>query len=153
MTTDPFEPLTTRHALDDFLDANGFTTDGYDAPTVDIPIGFITIPLPNTEGRKAVVRFHDLHHVATGYGTDLIGEGEIGAWELRAGCTNFASWFYNSMAAAFGFLLSPRRVWRAFRSAKGQRTLYRLGMSYDEVLAMPIEEVRERLGLPAGGIG
>lgn len=150
--TAPLEALSTRQALDEFLDTNGFTTDGYDAPTVDIPIGPIVIPLPNTDGRKAVARFHDLHHVATGYGTDLVGEGEIGAWELRAGCTNFASWFYNSMAAAFGFLLNPRRVVRAFRAAKGQQTLYRLGLPYEEVLAMPIEEVRERLGLPAGGI-
>ena len=143
---------SAHEALHDFLESNGFTIESYDAPTDAIPIGPVTIPLPNSEGRKKVVRFHDLHHVATGYGTDLIGEGEIGAWELRAGCTNFASWFYNSMAAGFGFLLSPRRVWRAFRSAKGQRTLYRLGVPYDEVLAMPIDEVRERLGLPAGGV-
>ncbi|MBO6941015.1 MAG: hypothetical protein JJ863_38930 [Deltaproteobacteria bacterium] len=72
--TAPLEALSTRQALDEFLDTNGFTTDGYDAPTVDIPIGPIVIPLPNTDGRKAVARFHDLHHVATGYGTDLVGE-------------------------------------------------------------------------------
>jgi len=57
------------------------------------------------------------------------------------------------MAAAFGFLLGPRRVWRAFRDAKGQQTLYRLGLPYEQVLAMPIDEVRERLGLPASGAG
>jgi len=150
--TAPTAPRRTREALEEFLGTNGFTIESYDAPTIAIPIGPVTIPLPNTKGHKAVVRLHDLHHVATGYGTDLVGEAEIGAWELRAGCTNFASWFYNSMAVALGLVLSPRRVWRAFRGAKGSRTLYRLGVPYDEVLAMPLGEVRGRLGLPAGGL-
>jgi ubiquinone biosynthesis protein Coq4 len=26
---------------------------------------------------------HDLHHVATGFGTDMIGEGEVSVWETR----------------------------------------------------------------------
>jgi hypothetical protein len=151
-SSDDTDTRSAAQALDDFLADNGFTTQSYDAPTVAIPIGPLTIPLPNTEGRKKVVRLHDLHHVATGYHTDLIGEAEIGAWELRAGCTTLAAWFYNGMAVALGLALGPRRVWRAFREARGHRTLYRLGRPYEQLLAMPLSELREALGIPAGGL-
>lgn len=144
-------PQTVRAALDAFLTKNGFTTDAYTAPTVEIPMRFFTVRLPNTDGRKKVVPWHDLHHVATGYGTDLVGEAEIGAWELRAGCTTVAAWVYNLMAVATGLFLAPVRVTRAFRDAKGQTTLYRLALGYDEALALPVEELRSRMGLPPAG--
>jgi hypothetical protein len=32
---------------------------------------------------------HDLHHVATGFDTTLVGEAEIGAWELASGCRHY----------------------------------------------------------------
>ncbi len=40
---------------------------------------------PIDDGRvkpSSWIPFNDLHHVATGYGTDVLGEAEIGAWEL-----------------------------------------------------------------------
>jgi len=85
--------------------------------------------------------------VATGYATDLVGEAEIGAWELRAGCTTLAAWVYNGMAVALGLVLGPRRVWRAFRDARGMRTLYRLGLPYEQVFALPLGELRRQLGM------
>jgi ubiquinone biosynthesis protein Coq4 len=138
---------TVRQALTTFLEANHFSIEAYDAPTVAIPIGPITFALPNSAGRKRLVRWHDLHHVLTGYGTDLIGEGEIGAWELRAGCTNLAGYVYNGLAAATGLLLSPRRVVRAYRRARGATTLYRLGLGYDETLALDVDALRARVGV------
>lgn len=143
---------TVKDALQQYLSINGFSTAAYDAKTVDIPIGPLVIPLPNSAGRKKVVRFHDLHHVATGYGTDLTGEAEIGAWELRAGCTNFAAYLYNGMAVAMGLLISPLRTLRAFGDARGSTTLYRLGLSYEEVLALDLLALRARLGVPASGV-
>jgi hypothetical protein len=92
--------ITVQEARDAFLARRGFTTESYDAPIVPIPIGPLTIPLPSSEGRRALVRWHDLHHVLTGYDTDFVGEGEIGVWELRAGCTNLAGYVYNGMAVA-----------------------------------------------------
>ena len=47
----------------------------------DMPKGGV-YDLPN----PGFLPWHDLHHVATGYGTGLIGEAEISAYELRAGC-------------------------------------------------------------------
>ena len=48
---------------------------------------------PNTDSRKRAVPLHDLHHILTGYKTDWMGEAEIGAWELRAGCNSFITFF------------------------------------------------------------
>jgi len=144
------DPRTVRQARDEFLEANGFTMEAYDAPIVEIPLGPVTVKLPNTDGRKVLVRWHDLHHVATGYGTDAAGEAEIGAWELASGCTNLASYVYNGMAVLLGLLVAPVRTFRAFRRARA-RTLYRIGLGYDEALALPLVELRERMGLPADG--
>jgi hypothetical protein len=50
-----------------------------------------------------------------------------------------------------GLVIAPRRTIRAWRSARGQRTLYALGKSADEVLGSSVEELRGMLGLPPGG--
>jgi ubiquinone biosynthesis protein Coq4 len=102
-------------------------------------------------GRKKVVKLHDLHHLATGYGTDLIGEAEIGAWELRAGCVGLAAYVYNGMAVAMGLLLAPIRTLQAFRDARGTTTLYRLGLDYDAALTLELTELRARLGVKPEG--
>lgn len=143
---------SVRDELERYLTRNGFTVASYDAATVEIPVGPITLSLPNTKGRQAVVRWHDLHHLATGYGTDLTGEAEIGAWELRAGCTTLAAYVYNAMAVALGLLVSPVRTLRAFSDAAGQTTLYRLDMTYDEALSLDLATLRERMRVPANGV-
>ena len=90
----------------------------------------MSLKFPNTKGRKRAVPFHDLHHVLTGFGTSWVGEAEIGAWELRAGCNSFITYYLNGAGVLIGLFLSPRRVWRAFRAAKGQHTLYIDSVSY-----------------------
>ncbi|MFT5355640.1 MAG: hypothetical protein ACI9KE_002859, partial [Polyangiales bacterium] len=154
---DPWNPSrdSVQSARDQYLRDNGFSMDAYDAPTVAIPIGPFTIRLPNTQGRKKLVRFHDLHHVATGYGTDLVGEGEIGAWELGAGCTNLAGYVYNGLAMVTGVFLAPHRIAAALRHGRRGVTLYKLELSEDEVtelLAQPVASLRARLGIPGAGL-
>lgn len=144
--------MLVRDALDQYFARNGFTTEAYTAPTVEIPIGPVTVPLPNTEGRKKVVKLHDLHHLATGYGTDLVGEAEIGAWELRAGCVGLAAYVYNGMAVAMGLLIAPVRTARAFLDARGATTLYRLGLDYESAMALEVLELRRRLGVKSEGM-
>ena len=143
---------TVREAFERYLTINGFSTATYTAPTVDIPIGPLTVPLPNTKGRQKLVRWHDLHHLVTGYGTDLVGEAEIGAWELRAGCESLAAYVYNGMAVATGLVIAPLRTLRAFRDAAGCTTLYRLGLDYEETLALPLDELRSMTGVPPAGM-
>lgn len=139
--------LRMEDARDLYMAANGFSVRDYDAATFTIGILGWKLKFPNTRGRKQIVPFHDLHHVLTGYGTDWIGEAEIGAWELRAGCSSFIAYYLNGCGVIIGLLLSPKRVWRAFRAAKGQRTLYKDSAPYDQLLQMTVGELRERLGI------
>jgi len=140
-----------EEARDAFFAANGFSVSDYAAPTFKIGLSGFTFRFPNTAQRKRVVPFHDLHHVVTGYPTTWLGEAEIGAWELLAGCNTFVAYFLNDGGVIIGVFLSPRRVWQAFRAAKGQRTLYNDPCSYEQLLKMTVGDVRQRLGIPAGG--
>lgn len=145
---------TVRAAFEDYLAANGFDVGAYDAPTYEVDMGEVTGDVwtfPNTPARKRAVPFHDLHHVATGYGTDVVGEAEIGAWEIVAGCNSVFLWWIDLSAIALGLLVSPRRTWTALRTARGQRTLYRESLLYADALELTVGELRARLGIPPEG--
>jgi hypothetical protein len=145
------DTMLLEEARDLYLAANGFRVEDYAAATFTIGILGLPLRFPNTEARKRVIPLHDLHHVLTGYGTDWMGEAEIGVWELRAGCNTFIAYFLNGGGVIIGLFLSPRRVWRAFRAARGQRTLYRDSVPYELLLQMSVGEVRTRLGIPLLG--
>ncbi|MCW8140677.1 MAG: hypothetical protein KIT58_17390 [Planctomycetota bacterium] len=68
--------LTRREArARDFAD-NGFGDGGHDDRWVKLKAGPLTLCFPNTAARVRAVRFHDLHHVLTGYATTWTGEAE-----------------------------------------------------------------------------
>ena len=69
-----------------FYLANHFG-DVVGARTLTVPVytGCILVPLPNIETRRRYLKFHDLHHLITGYSVGRIGEGEVSAWELGTG--------------------------------------------------------------------
>ena len=147
--------LAVCEALDVYLKENGFTKEEYDAPKVRIKAMGVSFWLPNPATRKVAVRRHDLHHVLTGYGTDLCGEAEVSAWELRRGIG--AVGLYVKMLITsitlFGFVHSPRRTWRAWAKGPGDSTLF--GASdeeYHEALRMSVGDLRERFELPRAGI-
>ena len=143
---------TVRAARDKYLADNGFTTAGYSEPTFSLLLLGRQITLPNPPSRQAAIARHDLHHVLVGYGTDYAGEAEIGVWELRGGCPTAFLLFINGMALLAGIFVAPRRVWRAWRRARGSHTLYVDGIDYDAALDMRVVDLRRRLGLPDDGI-
>jgi hypothetical protein len=146
------ENTNLKEARDLFLAANHLSIEEYAAPTFALGIFGWQLKFLNTKARKRAVPLHDLHHVLTGYGTTWIGEAEIGAWELRAGCNSFITYFLNGGGVVIGLFLSPRRVWRAFRAANGQHTLYLDSFPYERLLQMTVGEVRQRLGIPPQGL-
>jgi hypothetical protein len=143
--------LTLRTARELYLAANGFSMEEYTKPTFVLPVFGRKVHFPNPPARQRAIARHDLHHLLTGYGTDYPGEAEIGAWELRAGCNTGFLWFINIMAVLGGLVRAPLRTWRAFRAARGQRSLYLDGRELDALLDLPIAEVRRQLGIPTGG--
>ena len=141
-----------REARDLYFERNGFSMAAYADPTFTIRLLGIPFTFPSTANRKRVLPLHDFHHILTGYGTNWIGEAEIGAWELRAGCNTLVAYWLNGSGVVLGLFLAPRRVWRAFRTARGQRTLYREQEPYNALLEMSVGALRRRLGIPNQGL-
>jgi hypothetical protein len=144
--------VSVGQAVDEYMTENGFTIAEYTAKTVTLFAGPLSFRVPNPPARQRAVPLHDIHHVVTGFGTDVIGEGEQGIWELRAGCPGLVPIFLNSLAATGAFLLSPRRVIRAFLSAKGAETLYMSRISEESAKLMTVAELRRHLHVPENGI-
>jgi len=138
------DDMTMREARDRYFDVNGFGRDGgYDDAWVDFELGPLPLPFPNTPGRIKAVKFHDLHHVLTGYATNALGEFEISAWEIGAGCTSIAAaWVINMTGLATGVLVEPRRIFAAFMRGRRSRTLY--GEAFEPLLDRTVGELRER---------
>jgi len=140
---------TVRAGRDRYLAENRLTTDSYTARRFPIYVGRRPIYLPN----PGYLPWHDLHHVATGYHTGLVGEAEISAYELRSGCRSLLIFILCVGAILTALFVAPQRVIRAWKVAKGTRNLYRRNVSYDELLNMTVGELRDMLRIPRQGLG
>lgn len=91
---------------------------------------------------------HDLWHVVTGYGTDELGEAALIAFSygqipnrsfplLLAGAVYMGpkSWDF----------AWPRYLWSAYR--RGRRAMLLTAAPWEELLALPVPAVREKLGI------
>lgn len=139
-------------ARDAYLAENGFVLADYVADSVTVRVFGLDVTVPNTTDRKWAIPLHDLHHVATGYGTDLVGEGEIGAWELGAGCKTSIVYALNVVATLLGLVIAPRRILEAFRAGRASKALYRLPHDYGEMLGWSVRELRAYLRVPERGV-
>lgn len=139
--------VSVRAARASYFTANGFSDASYRDRWVKLRVGPVPVAFPNTASRKRAVPLHDLHHVATGYTTSIVGEAEIGAWEIAGGCADlWAAWILNAMAFAAGLAIAPRRTYRAFVRGRHSRTLYAQGWRED-LLELSVGELRHRLAL------
>lgn len=119
--------MTLKEELAAFYRRCGFAdTADRQACTVPVYTGCLLVPLPNIETRHRYLKYHDLHHIVTGYSTGRIGEGEVSAWELGSGSMLNSPLLgtMNLIALSTGLVLEPRRMWRAFRRGCRSRNLY-----------------------------
>jgi hypothetical protein len=134
-----------------YFNDNSFGEDGgYSAKWVTLfKLGPLALGFPNTPARVRAVRLHDLHHLATGYDTDIVGEAEIAAWELGSDCSRFpAATVLNTLALALGVLREPERMRRAYARGCNSLNLYTAEYS-DELLRQRLGDLRERLCVDA----
>lgn len=133
-----------------YYERNHFGADGGDSLAwVPLDVFGLTIKIPNTDGRRRAVRIHDLHHVVTGYDTDLRGESEIAAWELASGCLRWpAATVLNFFALALGLVIAPARLARAWARGRHTRNLYGEN-GVDHLLPRTVDDMRHALGLDA----
>jgi len=119
--------MTLNDELTLFYKRSGFgDTLGTRPCTVLVYTGCMLVPLPNIETRRRFLKYHDLHHLITGYSVGRIGEGEISAWELGTGSAFISPTLgvMNLIALSTGLVLEPRRMWRAYRRGCASRNLY-----------------------------
>ena len=121
----PALPLEAE--LADFYRRAGFgEVVGARPCTVKVYTGCLLVPLPNIEARHTYLKYHDLHHLITGYSVGRIGEGEVSAWELGTG-SMFVSptlGVMNLIALSTGLVLKRQRMWTAFKRGCASRNLY-----------------------------
>jgi hypothetical protein len=119
--------MTLQEELAAFYKKSGFgDVIGARPSTVLVYTGCLLVPMPNVETRRRYLKYHDLHHLVTGYSIGRIGEGEVSAWELGTG-SGFVSpmlGIMNLIALSTGLVLEPKRMWRAFRRGCSSRNLY-----------------------------
>ncbi|MBA3465104.1 MAG: hypothetical protein H0T46_34545 [Deltaproteobacteria bacterium] len=141
---------TLGAARADYYRVNGFDDDGGDSlEWVPVKILGVTLKIPNTDGRRKAVKIHDLHHVVTGFQTDLRGEAEIGAWELASNClSSRAATVLNLGALAIGLVMAPGRIARAWSLGRHTKNLYSED-GVDHLLPRRVDEVKATLGLDA----
>lgn len=149
---------TVRRARAEYLAENGFTVEAYGARWTGVSAFGIPFKVPNTPRHQWGIKLHDFHHIATGFGTDLAGEGEISLWEARRGLR--ALGLYTATIVVIGSLggtlLAPRRALAAWRaSGAGNASLFACGDSaaeYEALLDLTVSELRARLGVPEEGL-
>lgn len=90
---------------------------------------------------------HDIHHILTGYKTDVEGEAELAAWELGSGgChLNLLFWFDRLAFSIIGLFIHPTATVRAFRRGLSCRNLFSRQMN--SVLDSNVDDVRRDLNL------
>jgi len=146
----PYElSMTVREARAHYFEDNHFGVDGgYGDKWVKLKLGPIPLVIPNTASRKVAVRYHDLHHIVTGYRTDWVGEFEISAWEIGSGCKDMiAAWVLNWGGMMGGIYLCPRRCLQAYVRGCNTQNLY--GYELEPLLQETVGDLRERMGTHA----
>lgn len=135
-------PGTLGHEYARFLTSRGLTPDLFRAPE----------KVRNDEIRYVVQRVrqtHDLWHVLTGYQTDVPGEVLLQAFayaQLRVNLPLLIA-LLGTLRVAFRRPSFVREAWAAFR--RGAATAFLVPRIWEESWAVPVAEVRERIGLPA----
>lgn len=141
----PTQPqgTTARQAMKAFWKAEDLPADGNASAWIDwLPVFGIPMPVPNPAARVAVLPYHDLHHMVTGYHTDECGECEISAWTVATGGRQpWLGRVYDSLGLAWGLVRCPRRTIAAYRRGLASRNLY--GRPVEELLDLTVDELRE----------
>jgi hypothetical protein len=118
--------MNIEQSLSKFYEESGFEVETGNRPAfVAVFVGCLLIPLPNVETRRKYIKYHDLHHVITGFGATQVGEGEVSAWELGTG--SFLQpilMFMNLIAISTALAVDPTRVFKAYLLGCKSRNLY-----------------------------
>lgn len=140
--------MLIKDALLQLFNHFNIPANAYTCKSFIIRIGKFPIQIPNIPARVKIARYHDIHHIITGYPANWRGEAEIGAWEIATGCrSSFIAWFLNTGAVIVGLFMYPKAVLKAFRRGRNTRTNLYHDFAYKPLLTMTVKEVRDKVGL------
>jgi hypothetical protein len=134
--------MKVAEALQSWRLRTGQGESAYRAPTLPVRLGALAVPVPN----PGQLHWHDLHHLVLGYGTDLVGEMEISAFELRTMPRTVIVFLLCVAGVLAGLMAAPRRTVMAWKRARGWRNLYGSGLRYEEVLGWTMDELLGWMG-------
>jgi ubiquinone biosynthesis protein Coq4 len=116
--------------------------------------------LPDDDDAKYVrahlYETHDLWHVATGFGTDVAGELGLQAFYQaqlpgKLPAAILASGFLNTLVFSFAQRdVRLREIARGWLLGRRSRPLF--GVRWDDLMALPLDEARARLGLDVAAV-
>lgn len=131
-----------------FIDREGITPDGLVEASLEgdargwhergDDFGFIAKRLRDT---------HDLWHVLTGYGGDVLGEASLLAFSAAQTGNRGVAFIATIAVLRTADLQVAKMVSRAFLD--GRRAAWLPGVMFEELLARPLAEVRAELGITA----
>ena len=142
-----FAPGSLGAVYREFTEAGGISPEGL----VEVS-GQVEAEIPHPYGwfGRRTRDAHDLWHVLTGYNLDRLGEGGLVAFSYAQ--TGGLGWAAIAVGAAYryaregrwGHVAAIRQGWQ-----NGRRARWLQGEDYLALLTLPIETVRERLGIGA----
>lgn len=112
-----------------------------------------TLPREMSDGQylgKRMRESHDLHHLLTGYGTDMMGEMELQAFQFgNLGTPTslvavMAGWSNEQVTVSKREYL--RRIWAAFRRGKATRQM--ASIPWEDHWETPLKQFQERFCAP-----
>ncbi len=128
--------MTVEQVLDSYLEGKGLSrSDAW----VYILVGGLRIPYFPAAPIRHFLTVHDLHHIISGYSTNLKDEIYLIGWELTSGGWGRHNWWYlgKTIHLVWMFLLSPVGIWTALKKGSKQHNLY--SFELNELLKMDYE--------------
>lgn len=151
--TNEIENKTPRQILEKFYIDNHLPLDGgQTSPFAKIQLNkYFAIYFPNFKSRRKALIKHDIHHLVTGYpASSLIGESEISAWEIAAGCKKYwAAFVIDTSGLLIGVPFHFYNILKAFARGRRTKSLYHDILSNDTALDMTVIELQQFLHLDA----
>ena len=147
--SDQSNDLTIGETLATFYTEQGIPADGgMSDKWVKLRFGRFYLVFPNMPERKKTVRYHDVHHLLTGYSTSWKGEASIGAYEVAAGCGDYrVAWILDLPIFALGLFIWPKAIFKAFIRGRRASSFYHHTHTYEQILEIKVSEARAILRL------
>lgn len=134
----------------DFINAQDFSAYGLAGESQKVGDTLIEAAHPHAWYARRLRDIHDLWHVLTGYEADALGEACLVGFSYSQ--TRSKGFGLIGLAAALQFVRArtgypaARSIIRAFKD--GRKASWLPGLDYQSVLAMPLDETRQRYGIP-----